>query len=229
MTEARLREQLRSLRHLRPASWLPEASTITDQWLVAELKGLPDDTDPLRWLREERGPIMAQRTLSLVLECARRVCHDRHQVKADQRIWLSRIDPILGDQQRLFGNLLRHSAQAEPFLSLPDQRTILSAPETLRGVLARLRVLAAVTGPSTFSLASGSSGIDTLPADLLRLPETLDPIGWLIQERAVLSARLTLTYLLDQCLPPDSRILGGRQTRLLSAPRHDYMAGAAYL
>jgi len=62
---------LQALRHLPPGTPLPQPRDPEEQQLLADLVRLPEEADPLTWLRQERGALSARLTLCAILDLLR--------------------------------------------------------------------------------------------------------------------------------------------------------------
>ncbi len=203
------REQLLAMRHLRPGTQLPQCRGLLARQLQDNLLQLPDECDPLNWLQKERGQVTALLALSLTLDLATQLHHSAQQVlrlhnEPDAPPKYERLAEHLAQQAALFGQLLTSTDEWEVPASYTESITDITTSEQLIGELARLRRQSTVPVESSPDRSLLEPGRKILLADLLRLPEAIDPVRWLEEERGELSARLVLAYLARQsCPPPD--------------------------
>jgi hypothetical protein len=186
---------LTAVRRLPPGTPLGRPERAEDRALLDALLRLPDAADPLRWLRERHGAATARRVLRWVLLQLR---SDHRSVRAGGRPDLRRLPPEI---QALWDDHARAwvgpPGGADPFAGL-DETT--DDPELLRRILRRVRaVRPRYAGPSGV-LPAGD--VPRLVDDLLRLPDAVDPLRWLQEERGAWGAAWLLGGLRQAVWPP---------------------------
>src|SRR5262245_7811858 len=194
-----LAAKLLTLRHLPPGTPLDNSLESDRQALFQELLLLPDDVDPVRWLREEHTDYVATQVLRYGLRQLRDELYSvRGGGRPDLRELPAGIQAMWDDHARAWvGNW----NQVDPFADVE-----VAGPDTLRAILRRVRrIRPRYAGPSGV-LPAGD--LPLLLDDLLRLPDDIDPIRWLGDDRGDLSATLTLQGVLAHVTPPDTAVGG---------------------
>jgi hypothetical protein len=203
LQERRLREDLRALRHLPPGTNLPQPTHHLEQQLLTDLLRLSDEVDPIRWLQEERGLETARITLREKLRQIKIIVVGLRRARQAG-------SPILQNVEIMLGNLMRLPEDAEPFVQLEQETD--ASPEVLHSVLHGLRTARGV--PEGMLLPGlALAGQDQLLADLLALPDAVDPLRWLLTEHPDRTARITLSHLLAQCRPARTLQIGSNLRR----------------
>jgi len=186
----RLRLRIEAMRRLPPGTPLPQPADVREQRVLGDVLALPDETDPLRWLSDERGTTTALLTLRLLLEQARDVCRS---AETRPSAWPS----LPPEYHAILGNLLDGTSDEDIWYDLPLDPAVAVDPERLRATFREVR---RVRGQRVASAFVGEDWLQLL-AMLLDLPNEVDPVGWLADEEAATSARLALSHIVDQCLP----------------------------
>jgi hypothetical protein len=222
--DLRRREQLTAMRHLRPSTHLPQPIGPLARELRDELLQLPDERDPLYWLQQERGQVSALLMLSLALDLATQLYRSAQQVfhlrtELDASPIHEHLTEHIAEQASLFGQLLTSTEAWDVPASYTESIADVTASGQLIDEWARLRHRSALPVESSPSRSLYEPGYTILLADLLRLPDTMDPLQWLQEERAELSAREVLAYLIHQSCPPPDFLQGVSQIRPSARPK----------
>lgn len=192
--EHRLNEQVQTLRHLPPGTWLPQPHYQPDRDLLASLLHLQDEIDPLQWLKESHADLIARVLLWTALDRIRsHVQGVSLAVRAGQEI------PI-DDYQQWLGNLLDLPEDVEPFQRLIGTHPTTTSPELLHTVFLMLRAL---RKGGQHSVEGTGDKILLLLDDLFQLPGATDPLQWIQDEHSDLAAIETLRHVLTQIQLPD--------------------------
>lgn len=152
---------------------------------------------------------MAVFALSLVLNLAVQLHQNAERVARLGGSIDSLTQLVVTDQlarwTRLFGHLL---TQDEPLAISPvytAHNADLTTSRQLLSVLAELRRRSRLKSEVIPVLSVQEPGLQTLFADLLRIPKDIDPIRWLQEERGTIIARNVLEYLIRQIIPSPGR------------------------
>ena len=189
--EVRLHEQLRAMRHLPPGTPLSWPINSDERQLCDDLLHLPDDQDPISWLRDARGLLTARIALHQLLRNVQQLVSSLRTVRASGR-------PVPESYEALLGGLLRAPDPDAPFASLPDDE--LASAESLREALRALQAQLGTPG-STFQRRKPGQETEELIAELLSLPQETDPLEWLRRIHGTAAATITLAHLLSQVVP----------------------------
>jgi hypothetical protein len=213
VADIRQREQLRAMRQLHPDACLPQPTGQLARQILDDLLNLPDERDPLLWLREERRLSIAVLMLSGVLDLAAMLREGIHR-KSRSHAELSGFPAHIVTEQTsqwalLFGQLLTSTDQWNIPTTHVETVASLSEANQLVSELAQLRRPSRLPTEEAPAHSLLEPGQQLLLADLLRLPNTVDPLQWLQDERSEMSARYVLTYLLNQVQPSPSILQTG--------------------
>jgi hypothetical protein len=211
---------LTAMRHCAPGAELGRPTHPTHRALLEELLALPDHVDPIRWLREERGDTVARLTLRAALLALRQE-YESHRARPGPRTDLPAwAREFWDDMARAWAGSLEG---ADPFVGLGG---VADDPDRLRQILGRVRRLRPrYAGPSGMMPAGD---LPRLIDDLLQLPDELDPLRWLRDERSELGARMTLSDVVMAAWPARGLAVGNPISRL--QPRQRFaLSGRAEL
>ncbi|WP_376793686.1 hypothetical protein [Thermogemmatispora sp.] len=201
--ERQQREQLRAMRHLRPGTALLHLESPLAQSLFEALLRLSDEHDPLSWLQQEGASDAALLTLSLTLDLAIELHHTARQLppyglfgEDAERV----VGEVRAEQMALFGEL--PLIPEHEFALVPQTASLERAkgPALLES-FARLQAQCHLAPEVAPERSVREPDRQSLLADLLRLPEALNPLEWLQRERSRLCAQEALAYCLDQVSP----------------------------
>jgi len=190
--ELRLRGNLRALRRLPHDTQLPRPSDGEERRLFDDLVRLFDGTDPIVWLREERGPLTAHITLQWAFD-------NLHLFASGVRD-----DPAVIQQADVFDAALWGLLAS---VSMDPSLFALAGHEGLASVTA-LRSAFAGWPHRGVALPTAPDEHKQLLADLLELRDAADPLAWLQRERGALSASIAFGRVLKQGLPRPSIEVG---------------------
>ena len=177
--ELRLQDRMTALRNLRPGTRLSWPEGDRSRKVLRELLSLAEDIDILRWLAAETGDVVALLALGRSLEIADQMYGALLQSDEDWAVSKRWGDTVDGpsEHRRLVDALMRFRRK----IGLPTE-----------------------TSPKP---AQVDPGPDTLLADLLRLPDSTDPVRWLQDHRLSLAARLVLEHLLQRVVPMEDLVV----------------------
>lgn len=85
--QRRVIEQARALRRLPPGTILPEPTSQLDRALLADLRNLDGEANPIRWLEENHGERIARVLLWTILN---RLKVRAWKERREQRLWYDR-------------------------------------------------------------------------------------------------------------------------------------------
>lgn len=199
-------EQIRTLRYLPSDTQLKEPYNQQERDLLIELRDLPERTDPILWLKESHGDLIARLLLWTALNRVRLLVQGRQRA--------IRVGQIASgsDYAYWLGNLLNLPEDADPFRQLADTHPITTSPELLHDVFYKLRALRAHSGELTGKVSSDE--ILQLLDHLFQLPEQIDPLQRIRDEYSHLAAVMTLRHLWAQILPPLEQLISGQTTKV---------------
>jgi len=203
----RLHLQLEAMRHLPPGTVLPQPASVLDRQLLADLLALPEEADPLRWTRDERGVAAGALTLRLLLERAREVCRS-------SGIRPPGWPPLPREYHAILGDLLDRTSGGDPWHDLPPDPAVAVDHARLRATLREVRH---ARGHPPAGPAAQEEWLQLLTI-VLDLPDADDPVAWLAGEASATSVHLALTHVLDQCLPARDALWPDRPARLTLRP-----------
>ncbi|MCS6938830.1 MAG: hypothetical protein RMJ55_13400 [Roseiflexaceae bacterium] len=211
--DVRQRDQLAALRHLRPGVPLTYPRGPLARRLFADLLALDDEIDPLPWLVSARAPTVALLTLALALDFATFCAGYRGTL---QRALASACDAgrsaaldVETRDRALFGRML--SAPDEWLV--PDglfDRIDAGDADELRRFLRQLRVRSELSAEALPQRSLIEPTLAVVLADLLRLPDTVDPVAWLATTRSDAVARICLYKLLQRVIPTPQQLSAAR-------------------
>ena len=205
--ELSLRDRLTALKNLRPGTRIKWPDNDLSRQILRDLLDLPDGDDPVQRLTAERGIYLVWMALMRIIEIAETMYDTQDRTVHD----------ILTTEQEL---LMKQTLQGKygtlhgiPFKSGKGWDAHQRCQETIDGglehralvdTLSWIRRKVAMPTESSPSRSLMEPSTDTLLADLLRLPETVDPVHWLFCERLSLCARIALEHLMQMICPMDS-------------------------
>jgi len=196
-------DQVWALRRLPSHASLRAAPTMAMQRLLTSLLGLADTENPLRWLCDQHPSECAL----IARDYATRLALDLLEAV---RAW-----PFgSGDQRlpRLLGPLFTPGA-ARPF---PARWSLDRPSEEATATLVSIRHASGLPPNPAPGFSAGRLSLQCLLADLLRLPDEVDPVAWLVAARPDECAWVALRTLIRAAEPPRP-VLGA--TPLVSPPR----------
>lgn len=204
-------DQVHAMRYLRPGTELPHIKVSLAQQMRDDLLRLPDKDNTLHWLEEERGQATALLALSLAIDLAARMRRSGQQSRRLHMDWgapSENVSPLLSTEWEtiLFGRLLSTNDSTND-ISMDLVRVSETLDETVASTIliniwTQMRRECALPVERNPSISRSDPGLRTLLADLLRLPDMVDPLQWLHEERGAFCAYLVLAYLIRQSLPP---------------------------
>lgn len=199
--ELRSIEQLVSLRHLPPNTWLPKPSFQADNKLVTDLLQVPDESDPLAWLKQNKNDLIAKLLLWTALKRIRSFIRSANL--ADRAGYSTPFDAY----EQWMGNLLHIPEDAELFHQLKNTHPATVSSELLRSSFQELHTLRGRNGGKTLRETTNNE-IWFLLDDLFQQPETADPLQRVKDEHNHLAAIETVRYAIARILPPRQMLVG---------------------
>lgn len=213
--QRQLSEDLRALRHLSPhAAPLPLLTDATERQLLAELLALPDAIEALRWLRAERGEVVARLALQHeVRQLVTVISGVWHAVQAGQDANVVQDRALIDLLSRLGQRATLERLVAAAGLPLALSEQVVGHAQQLRAKL-----------PTIASAGQQSDERGHLMHELLQLAVDQDPVRWLVTERGEMVATISLERIFAQLRPSSTgaQPRSGRLRRprgLLTAPR----------
>lgn len=180
--EHRLQHNLQALRNLPPGTLLPQPIDLEERQLLADLVRLPEEADPLAWLRGERGALIARLTLCSILDLLRIIA------------W-----PPLTEQYPALP--AAEQAVLRDLMELLDESDNGRIAGLLRSIVDRLHTLRQLPVYLTSERPIAADLAQRLLVDLVTLPAGIDPLVWMQDERTHIAARLAFSKVLMQGLP----------------------------
>ncbi len=208
--ELRLQDRLTALRNLRPGTRLSWPEGDLSRVMLRELLSLPESIDVLRWLEAERGVDVALLALGRTLEIAEQMYGARNRIVSGM---------LTSEQERqahqslqdkygpMYGSLLQSDEDWAVSKRWGDTVDGPSEHRRLVDALMRFRLKIGLPTETSPSRSQVDPGPDTLLADLLRLPDSTDPVRWLQDHRLSLAARLVLEHLLQRAVPMEDLVV----------------------
>lgn len=195
-----LRFRLTTLRTMPPGMSVRPVDRAEDGTLLQELLRLPDSVDPVSWIHREHAPEAARRTLYEALRQLRvDFQHAQRQGQPDLR-------HLPDDLRSLWNDFVNSWTDVEgisdPFADL----TPAADDRQMASVLREVRLLRPRYAGPRGTLPEGD--LPLLVDELLRLPNQVDPVGWLMEERGELVAAWTLANLVGAAQPPPPASFG---------------------
>ncbi len=180
--EHQLRCNLQALRRLPPGTPLPQPPDPEEQQLLADLVRLPEETEPIAWLRGKRGALSARIALCATLDLLRILA------------WppLTALYPALPDAEQ---------AVLRDLMEMLDESNNGRVTGLLRAIVDRLHTLPELPTYLASARPIAADLAQRLLVDLVALPAGVDPLAWLQAERAQTAARLVFAKVLMQGLP----------------------------
>lgn len=203
--ELRLAEQLVSHRHLPSNTWLPKPPHQADGELITELLHSRTESDPLQWLKENKGDYIARVLLWTALTRIRSL------VQSIQLADKAGRSTSFDNYVHWLGNLLRLSEDTEPFRNLTGTHPATVSPALLRTIFQQLHMLRGRDGKKTISQITNNE-IWLLLDDLFQLPVAYDPLQRIEDKHNHLAAVETLRQALAQLQPPRHLLVGQTMT-----------------
>jgi len=180
--EHQLQCNLQALRHLPPGTLLPQPPDTEERQLLADLVRLPEEADPLAWLRQERGVLSARLTLCAILDLLRIMTRPPFTVQ---------YPALPADEQAVLRDLTR-------LLDESDNGRVVGV---LRAIVDRLHTLPELPAYLASARPIAADLAQRLLVDLITLPAAADPLAWLQVERTHITARIAFAKVLMQGLP----------------------------
>ncbi len=181
-------ERLRALRHLKPDTFLPQITAKEDKALFEELLHLPDEVQASSWLQNNLSRrIMAIALRILIVQ----ICNlYNYLIIVSSRVSMDDY------YRRMLGGFLEHSEDILPFSRRDELENSSDSESLLYSLLQQIQSL--YRRASLLTAFHARNERDQILADLLRLPEGVDPIEWLKQEHEIFAIRLVLSHLLHR-------------------------------
>ena len=208
VAELKLQDRLTAFRNLRPGARLARLKGGLAQGLLQELLGLPEGVNALQWLAAEQGAAVALLTLKKTLNLAEELYGSVNCV--------ANVPPLFkreGDEAwrqsylRQYGGLYGALLTADAGWTAPTQQidvsNDLSARRRLEEALRELRRQSGLAPEDAPNRSRVSPGMGTLLADLLRLPDSVDPARWLHTQRLALCAEYVLRGVSRGAIPKE--------------------------
>ena len=208
--ELRLQDRMTALRNLRPGTRLSWPEDDLSRAMFRELLSLPESIDVLQWIEVERGAAVAMLSLGRSLEIAEQMYGAQNRIvsgmltgererQAPQSLW--------DKYGTIYGSLLEFNEDWAAPKRSGDTVDDSSEHRRLVDALMRLRRKVGLPTETSPSRSQVDPGPDTLLADLLRLPDSTDPVRWLQDHRLSLAARLVLEHLLQRVVPMEDLVV----------------------
>ncbi len=180
---------LRAMRYLSPGTPLPQPATYEERRLLADLVALPDDTDPLPWLRRERGALATRIALRETLRYLRSFVGTAWiESGPDRGVVRTVVDWLRDEERNLSAETLTLAvARLQPLRSLPA-------------------ALVAPTSEQSRSVPPNAPA--RLLLELLALPPSADPLAWLEHAHGAYAAGVAFAVVLQQGLPSPQLEIG---------------------
>lgn len=193
--EHRLVENTNALRRLPSTHSARVLPGVLARSTLAEVLTQADGQNALNWLRQHRPIESAVLVLALLLDQVALITGAGLQVQdlVGAREFERKYAP-------LYGKLLSLSRDPQPIpwtnvlAGIKDRDRLIREWNYLR----KQADLGTVASPS---LSEADPTAEALAGDLLRLPESVDPIEWLQDERSALTTYLALNYLVSASVP----------------------------
>lgn len=208
--ELRLVEQLISLRHLPPNSWLPEPFHKFDAELITELLHLEDENDPFEWLKQNRSELISRVLLWTSLNRISSI------VQSIKRANEANAATSFDNYTQWLGNLLQSAINAEPFQKLIGSHPTTVSATLLQSVFQELRIL---RGEIKRKLITKNE-IWLLLDDLFQLPLSSDPLRRIEDRHSHLASVETVRHAVAQILPPRHLLVGQTATGVMDNVLH---------
>jgi hypothetical protein len=227
------REQLAALRRLRPTIAIAHPRGPLARQLFMDLLACDDAIDPLPWLISARAQTVALLALALALDfatsCAASRSNERRALAAaSDAAWSAAMREADARSRALFGRLLTASDAWIAPDRLVDRIADARDADAVRRLLSQMRARSALPVETTPQRSLVEPTIAVLLADLLRLPDAVDPVAWLATARGEAVARLSLDAMLRQVMPTPQHLLAerGAEVRPPIRPRLRVRAGS---
>ena len=194
VAELKLQDRLTAFRNLRPGARLARLKGGLAQGLLQELLGLPEGVNALQWLAAEQGAAVALLTLKKTLNLAEELYGSVNCVANVPPLFREGDEAWRQSYLRQYGGLYGALLTADAGWTAPTHKSML-AMTCQRGAVLRRRSGSCVGRPGARGRAKAlarESGYGYLLADLLRLPDSVDPARWLHTQRLALCAEYVL-------------------------------------
>ncbi len=208
--ELRLQDRLTALRNLRPGTRLSWPEGDLSRVMFRELLSLPESIDVLRWLEAERSVDVALLAIEQSLDMAGMMYGAQNRIVSGMltREQERQVHQSLQDKYgAMYGALLRSDEDWGAPKQRGDAADGPSEHRHLVDALTRLRRKIGLPTETSPSRSQVDPGPDTLLADLLRLPDSADPVQWLQDHRLSLAARLVLEHILQRVAPMEDLVV----------------------
>ena len=208
VAELRLQDRLTALRNVRPGTQLAWLTSGLAQGILQELLSLPERVNAQRWLAAERGAAVALLTLKHALNLAEMMYGSVNCVGNVPLLFKREGDEVWRQSYlRQYGGLYGALLTADGGWTAPKQAIHSSDDSSARRCLwEALRELRRQSGLLTEAAPTRSQvipGVKTLLGDLLRLPDSVDPVRWLHAHRLALCAHDALQDILRGAIPAE--------------------------
>ena len=208
--ELRLQDRMTALRNLRPGTRLSWPEGDLSREVLRELLSLPESIDVLRWLEAERGAAVALLAIEQSLDMAGMMYGAQNRIVSGMltREQERQVHQSLQDKYgAMYGSLLQSDEDWAASKRWSDTVDGPSEHRRLVDALMRFRRKIGLPTETSPSRSQVDPGPDTLLADLLRLPDSTDPVRWLQDHRLSLAARLVLEHLLQRVVPMEDLVV----------------------
>ena len=196
-----LEARFHSIRKLGTRIELAEPSNALFRQLFHEVLGLDESASILKWMAQRRPDAAAQVALILSLDLARNIAESKISISAGQ----SATERAYKKRHTQYGDLFQSEKHwfdsSHPFWNSLEPGSNAAEYKRITSVITSMRQQSHLPTEISPSRSSLDPGLDTLLADLLRLPDSIDPLQWLIGHRQCLTARLALAHMVTSAVP----------------------------
>ena len=210
--ELGLQDRKTALRNLRPGTRLSWPEGDLSRKVLRELLSLPESIDVLQWLEAERGAAVALLAIEQSLDMAGMMYGAQNRIVSGM-LTSEQERQVHQSLQDKYGAMHGALLRSDEDWGAPKQRgDIVDGPSEHRHLvdaLTRLRRKIGLPTETSPSRSQVDPGPHTLLADLLRLPDSADPVRWtpLLRQHGAKLRESALGFtkqaaLLLQLLPP---------------------------
>ncbi len=195
-----LSEQLRAMRHLPPHAILREPERPGERNLLRNLLHLSDDLDPLTWILDAHGDLVARIALQQALiNILQAITHEPQSPQADVPL-ISESWPEIA----VWVQALTRHVDGTRLLALLNTADV-AKPDTVREAVDSLRrLLPSLPSPDPRPPQDLTTDDFAFVATVLRSREARDPLAWLRTEVGWVTAIRALRRVIVQSCPPRS-------------------------
>jgi hypothetical protein len=197
-----LRENISALQLLPPGNSVPHLrGQLAHQLLIDLAHGLGDN-DPMHWLEHLRSHETAILALALTLGYADRAYGNMREVANINGMPVFEMETAIRTKyESLHGELVTSKVSEQSPVSWIEKVDSTKDIDKLTNRLALFRRQSGITSIPSPKSSLTDPAIDTLLADLLRLPDSVDPVQWLKEQRLPLSTKIVLEYFMQVIFP----------------------------